>query len=58
MRIRFALIALGLTSAAATAGDKDHFAKMFGSRCATCHTVPDPQVRSDLAWLDQVNRTS
>ena len=32
--------------------------KMFQARCANCHTVPDRKIRTDLAWLDQVNRTS
>lgn len=33
-------------------------AGMFRDRCSTCHTVPDPAVRTDRAWLDQVRRTS
>ena len=32
--------------------------KVFQSRCATCHTIPDPSIRTDLGWLDQINRTA
>ena len=32
--------------------------KMWGKRCATCHAVPDKTLKTDLAWLDQINRTS
>jgi cytochrome c2 len=39
------------------AGDDDA-GRMFAQRCAGCHTVPDPEIRTDLAWLDQVKRTS
>jgi hypothetical protein len=31
---------------------------MFGKRCASCHAVPDRTLRTDLAWLDQINRTT
>ena len=33
-------------------------ADYFQARCAQCHTVPDPAIRTDLAWLDQVERTA
>ena len=33
-------------------------ADLFQARCAQCHTVPDPAIRTDLAWLDQVKRTA
>lgn len=36
----------------------DRIAHLFQSRCASCHFVPDPDLATDLAWLDQVNRTS
>ena len=32
--------------------------KIFKGRCSKCHTVPDPSIATDLAWLDQVNRTT
>ncbi len=40
------------------AGDKDSIGETFQARCASCHTIPDPEIRTDMAWLDQVNRTS
>ena len=33
-------------------------AALFAKSCSNCHTAPDPAVRTDLAWLDQVNRTT
>ncbi len=33
-------------------------ARVFGERCASCHAVPDPDLRTDRAWLDQVRRTA
>ena len=36
----------------------DRAGEMFQARCANCHFIPDPSVRTDRAWLDQVNRTS
>lgn len=32
--------------------------KMFMSRCASCHSIPDPRLRSDRSWIEQVNRTT
>jgi len=32
--------------------------KLFTDRCADCHAVPDPAVRTDRAWLDQIKRTT
>ena len=60
MRVQFAVLVLGLTSFAALteAGETDKVAKTFAQRCASCHTVPDPMIRTDLAWLDQVKRTT
>ena len=56
MRTYLMIAALGLACARAEADDS--VGKMFAKRCAACHTVPDPALRTDLAWLDQVNRTS
>ncbi len=33
-------------------------AKTFNQTCAKCHAPPDAKFTTDLAWLDQVNRTS
>jgi len=54
--MRTPLLVLFLATAAA--GEPNDAAKLFTARCASCHTVPDPAIRTDLAWLDQVNRTS
>ena len=48
-----ALIPLAKTTA------QDHSPeRIFTARCANCHTVPNPELRTDLAWLDQINRTT
>ncbi len=31
---------------------------LFSERCSACHTVPDPSLRTDRAWLDQIHRTA
>jgi len=33
-------------------------AEVFRSRCASCHTVPDPRRASDAAWLGQIPETA
>ncbi len=33
-------------------------AALFESRCASCHAVPDPSVRTDRAWLGQIAHTA
>lgn len=40
------------------AGAPESSARLFSERCASCHTVPDPKIATDRAWLDQVNRTA
>ncbi len=35
-----------------------HAGQVFEKRCAQCHVIPDPGVRTDRGWLDQVNRTA
>lgn len=42
----------------AAGAKKPAAAALFEERCATCHTVPDPEIRTDRAWLDQVHRTA
>jgi hypothetical protein len=39
-------------------GDEQEAAALFAERCSTCHAVPDPALRTDRAWLDQVRRTT
>ena len=52
--VSLALLAPGVSRAEA----ESQVGSMFTARCATCHTVPDTGLRSDRAWLAQVNRTS
>jgi len=61
--MRWILPALLLTAAvlplSATRADTEDAAKaLFESRCATCHAIPDPGLRWDRVWLDQVKRTT
>ncbi len=35
-----------------------HAGEIFQKRCTHCHVIPDPAVRTDQGWLDQVNRTA
>lgn len=55
-----ALSALGFHggSGGSARGDEQEAATLFAERCSTCHTVPDPALRTDRAWLDQVRRTT
>ena len=36
----------------------DSPAALFQESCAACHAIPDPTLPMDLAWLDQVERTT
>ena len=62
--LSLALLCVGWLCAApfqgppASADEAGDAAALFAGRCATCHAVPDPALRMDLAWLDQVNRTT
>ncbi|MHC4941228.1 MAG: hypothetical protein ACYTHK_20020 [Planctomycetota bacterium] len=56
MRTLLLITILGACCSRADAAES--VGKMFAKRCAACHTVPDPAIKTDLAWLDQVNRTS
>ena len=33
-------------------------AKVYDQNCSKCHTPVDTKFATDLAWLDQINRTS
>ena len=52
------LIGAALIPLAETTGQSLSAGEMFAARCANCHTVPNPALRTDLAWLDQINRTT
>jgi len=56
MRSSLRILALALAGAGARAGEPAD--KLFVKRCAACHAIPDAAIRTDLAWLDQVTRTS
>ena len=58
MNARLLLLGLGLIGATAFGENDDKTRKLFAKQCASCHSVPDPAIRTDMAWLDQVNRTS
>ena len=59
MRILLVLIAAIVVLPTTTStGQGQSAGEIFAARCASCHTVPDPGLRTDLAWLDQINRTT
>jgi len=60
MRFLPLLLAAGLVllPAPLLRGGENAPGKIFAARCANCHTVPDLDLRTDKAWLDQVNRTT
>jgi hypothetical protein len=31
---------------------------LFERRCASCHAIPDPTLRTDLAWIERVRDTA
>ena len=44
----------------AVGGDEAGFdaTALFAARCASCHSVPYPGVRTDRVWLGQVRETT
>ncbi len=59
MRTLLVLIAaIAVLPATPSTGEGHSVGEIFSARCASCHTVPDPGLRTDLAWLDQINRTT
>jgi mono/diheme cytochrome c family protein len=50
--------AIALVPPDAARGEDKSAGAVFRARCAACHTVPDPALRTDRAWLDQINRTA
>ena len=50
--------AIALVPPAASRGEDGSAGEIFQARCASCHTVPDPALRTDRAWLDQIKRTA
>ncbi|MHC4954494.1 MAG: hypothetical protein ACYTGZ_11450 [Planctomycetota bacterium] len=56
--MRKALLILLASSSWAVAEPGAEVGAMFRKRCANCHTIPDPQLAPDRAWLDQIKRTT
>jgi len=56
--MRFAVLGLMLCAAGAVAEPGAEVGAMFRKNCAPCHVVPDKTLKTDLAWLDQINRTT
>ena len=57
------LLALGgglleLSHAKGGAPTPAEVARLFKTRCASCHTVPDTRFATDRAWLGQVLETA
>ena len=52
-----AAAALAPARPAPAAGDPDP-GKLFGERCASCHTVPDPSLAPGRAWIEQARVTA
>jgi cytochrome c2 len=50
--------AIFLVPASPLRGEDKSAGEVFQARCASCHTVPDPALRTDRAWLDQIKRTA
>jgi hypothetical protein len=48
---------LGL-AAAARAGEIEDAGRLFNTRCASCHSIPDRELRGDRAWIGQVAGTA
>lgn len=57
-----ALALLPLPRGAAQEGGGDgeavEAARLFRSRCASCHVIPDPQRATDQAWIGQIAVTA
>ena len=49
--------ALGL-AAVARAQETEDPGRIFHGRCASCHPLPDRELRGDRAWLGQVHETA
>lgn len=41
-----------------SAGGDPEPGPLFTRNCAPCHTVPDPALRADRAWLERIHRTT
>jgi len=50
--------AIALVPPSASKGEGSSAGEVFQARCASCHAVPDPALRTDRAWLDQIKRTA
>jgi mono/diheme cytochrome c family protein len=39
-------------------GDAHQGAKIFNSRCANCHGVPDASIKRDVIWTELIKTTA
>lgn len=53
-----AAAALWTTPAASQSDPVAEAGALFESRCASCHSMPDPALRTDRAWIERVQRTA
>lgn len=51
-------LSAALLAAAAAADEVEEAGQLFKARCASCHTVPDRELRGDRAWLGQIQETA
>jgi len=56
--MRIAGVVLILCAAAAAGEPGAEVGALFRKNCASCHVVPDKTLKTDLAWLDQIHRTT
>lgn len=54
-RILAATLAL---ASLAVADEIEEAGQLFKARCASCHTLPDRDLRGDRAWLGQIPETA
>ena len=55
--IRILVATLGLASLA-LADEIEEAGQLFKARCASCHALPDRELKGDRAWLGQVPDTA
>ena len=54
----FLLVAAAWIGLPATNGAEPGIGQTFQQRCASCHTMPDLDLRTDRAWIRQVSETT
>lgn len=51
-------LAAALLASVALADEVEEAGQLFKARCASCHTLPDRDLRGDRAWLGQIPDTA